>query len=157
MALMTALLFGIMSSVAKLISADGLSQMSVMAYRTVFAVVALGLWFSFSGKKDLFRIPNPMVSKYAMLGFFSLVCNATGFMMSCVYLSVPQAVILHYMFPLTTMAASCLVSKERPTGLEVLAGVLVVAGLFLLLRNSLIAIAAGTILYMVLVQVVFVV
>lgn len=43
-----------------------------------------------------------------------------------------------------------------PYGLPELIAILVVAGLFLLFKNSLLAIAAGTILYMVLVQLVFV-
>lgn len=129
MAVITTVLFGVTSSVAKLISVDGLSQMSVMVYRTFFVVVVLTAWFSCTGRKDLFRVPNPMVSQYAMLGFFSLVCNATGFMMSCMYLSVPQAVIIHYTFPLSTMVASCLVTREPPTRLEVIAGVLVAVGL----------------------------
>lgn len=44
-----------------------------------------------------------------------------------------------------------------PHGLPELISILVVAGLFLKFKNSLLAIAAGTILYMALVQLVFVV
>jgi|GEM_PF-797111 len=131
MATLTAVLFGAMSSVAKIISADGLSQLTVMAYRAIFVVLALSVGFTVTGRKHLFRISRQMAPRYAALGFFSLVCAAGGFMMSCMYLSVPHAVILHYTFPLSTMALAFFISREIPSLLEVLAAILILVGMYI--------------------------
>lgn len=130
MAAATAVLWGGSGPFAKIISAAGLSQVTVSVYRTCFIVVVLGLWLLWRRGPDTFRVPERTLSVYALMGFLSIVCTGMGYMLSCVYLTVPQAVILHYTFPLLTMAGDCVITKERPTILQAGAGLLIVVGLY---------------------------
>ena len=84
----------------------------------------------FTGGKEKFALSRRMFTMYFILGLFTVVLNATGFMMSCSYLSVPKALMLHYTFPLVTMAGAFLITKERPSFVEVLGGFLVLIGLY---------------------------
>ncbi|MDD4159485.1 MAG: DMT family transporter [Synergistaceae bacterium] len=130
LAFCTAFLWGGMSPTAKIIASAGLSQITVVSYRAVFIVAVAGSWLFFTGGSEKFALSRRMLRMYFMLGFFTVVLNATGFMMSCSYLSVPKTLILHYTFPLVTMAGAALITKERPSWIQVLAGVLVLAGLY---------------------------
>ena len=130
MATTTAILWGASGPFAKIISANGLDQVTVTVYRTCFIVTVLGLWLRRKRGGDAFLVPRNTLAAYGAMGFLSIVCTGMGYMMSCVYLTVPQAVILHYTFPLLTMAGDCLITKERPTLLQVGAGLLILVGLY---------------------------
>lgn len=130
MALGTATLWGAASSIAKLTSAQGLSQLSVMAYRAVVVALLVGLWLFFRKGRDAFRISRRLLGAYVSLGFLTVVCTSAGFMLSCVYLPVPQALILHYTFPLVTIVGDFLITKERPTGMQIASAFLIVVGLY---------------------------
>lgn len=131
MALGTAMLWGGMSPLSKFISGRGVSMMSVMCYRAVFIVIVMGAWLSFSAGKRWYAIGGRLAGVYMLLGLLTVVFNAAGFMMSCVYLSVPQALMLHYAFPLVTMAGSCLITGEKPSGIQIISGFMIIAGLYL--------------------------
>lgn len=128
-AFITAVTWGAMGPLVKVISANGLSQLSVMAYRSVFTVTALGGWLLWKRGAGVFQVSRSLFLKYALLGFLVHVCQASGYMMSCVYLSIPQAVMLHYTFPLLTMLGDYFVIKEKPTAMQVAAGFMILAGL----------------------------
>lgn len=130
MALGTTVVWGGTSPVAKLIAASGVSQISVMCYRGIFVSLVLGAYLYRKKGMELFLTGKRMCGKYALMGMLTLVLNATGFMMSCTYLSVPQALILHYTFPLVTMLCSVFVTKEKPSAVQILSGFFVVLGLW---------------------------
>ena len=130
LAFCTALLWGGSSPTAKIIASAGLSQISVVSYRAIFIVLVVGAWLYLTGGQKKFVLTGPMVRMYLMLGLFTVVFNATGFMMSCIYLSVPKAMIIHYTFPLVTMAGALLITKEKPSLIQVTAGFLVLIGLY---------------------------
>lgn len=130
MAFGTALLWGAMAPTVKIIAASGLSQITVVAYRAIFTVIFLGAYILFKSGRERFVVSRNMFQMYFMLGFLTVVLNSTGFMMATSYLSIPKSLILHYTFPLVTMAGSVLITKEKPTGMQVLAGVLVLVGLY---------------------------
>ena len=125
----TSLLWGAMSPISKIISVQGLSQVSVMCYRALFITVFVGGGLMFKRGFSAFIISRKMLSTYALLGILTLVLNATGFAMSCVYLTVPQVLIIHYTFPLLTMAGSLAVNKEKPSMIQILAGCFIILGL----------------------------
>ena len=127
----TTMLWGAMGPIAKLISAHGVSQVTVMCYRSLFVTVVVGGWLLAVKGKKAFCPGRRMFVFYSLLGLFSLVFNATGNMLSCVYLTIPQALIIHYTYPLVTMAGSMLVTHEKPTLLQVVAGICIVAGLYI--------------------------
>ncbi len=130
LALCTAFLWGGTSPTAKLIASAGLSQITVVSYRAVFIVFVAGTWLYLKNGRYIFNLSGSMFRMYFLLGLFTVVLNATGFMMSCSYLSVPKALMLHYTFPLVTMAGAYFITKERPTLIQVIAGFLVLAGLY---------------------------
>jgi drug/metabolite transporter (DMT)-like permease len=129
-AALTAVMWGGSGPFVKMISAEGLSQATVSAVRAWFVVASVGLWLRHRRGPGVFRISRRTLAAYAVMGFLSVICMATGYMMSCVYLTVPQAVILHYTFPLLTIAGDCFITKERPTLLQLAAALLILAGLY---------------------------
>lgn len=130
MALGTALFWGASSSVAKLISAQGVHQLTVMVYRAIFVFFVVGAWILHRRGREAFRLSGRLCAIYAVLGFLTLVCMAGGYMMSCVYLSVPQAVILHFTFPIPTILGDIFITRERPTPIQIAASLLIVLGLY---------------------------
>ena len=51
--------------------------------------------------------------------------------MSLKYLSVPEALVLHYTFPLVTLLGSLYITHEKPTFLQVVSGFLIIVGVYL--------------------------
>ena len=130
MALGTAMLWGGMSPLAKYIGSRGLSMVSVMCYRAVLIVLLMGIWLSLTSGRGWYRIDKKLACTYIMLAFLTVVLNACGFLVSCVYLTVPQALMIHYTFPLVTMAGSYFITGERPSWIQTAAGFLIVVGLY---------------------------
>ena len=130
MAFGTALLWGAMSPISKIIASMGLSPITVMCYRAVFIVLVMGCWLYLKRGPESFVVSKHMLMMYVLIGLLTLVFNASGFMMSCAYLSVPKALILHYTFPLVTMAGSVSITREKPSVVQVLSGFLVIFGLY---------------------------
>lgn len=130
MALGTALVWGGTGPVAKLITESGLSQVSVVCYRAVFVALVVGCWLWMKHGSAVFRPSREMLAVYTLLGCLTIVFNATGYMMSCAYLSIPQALMLNYTFPIVTMGGSALLLREKPTWMQVVSGFLVLLGLY---------------------------
>lgn len=130
MVVCTALFWGGMSPTAKVITSAGLSQITVVAYRSVFIVVVMGLFLYLKYGKDKFFVSGRILKMYFFLGILSVAINATGFLMSCSYLSVPKALILHYTFPLVTMAGARFITNEKPSLVQLLAGFMILLGLY---------------------------
>ena len=49
---------------------------------------------------------------------------------------MPEALVIHYTFPLAAIAGSLYITHERPTALQCLAGVLIVCGVFIGMGGS---------------------
>lgn len=130
MALGTALAWGGTGSFAKLIAEGGVSQSTVVCYRAFFAAAAVGLYLLARRGASFFKCAKVELAQYAALGVFTVLFNMTGYMMACVYLSVPQVLMLSYTYPIITMAGSSFVNGERPAVLQIVAGFVVLAGLY---------------------------
>ena len=50
--------------------------------------------------------------------------------MSLEYLSVPEALVIHYTFPLAAIIGSLYITHERPSTLQYIAGILIICGVF---------------------------
>ncbi|MCK9340162.1 MAG: DMT family transporter [Synergistaceae bacterium] len=131
MTLIAAVCWGIMSPIAKVLSSAGISLMSVMAFRALFVVVAVGPYIYFTKGSGVFRPDRDMLCFYLLSGILSVVFSGGGFLMSLKYLSVPEALILHYTFPLVTLLGSLYITHEKPTFLQVVSGFLIIAGVYL--------------------------
>lgn len=131
MALGTAVLWGATSPISKYIGSRGVSMVSVMCYRALLVVIIVAFWLRYKLGRGWYRIDRSLLFTYMLLGLLTIVLNACGFMLSCVYLTVPQALMLHYTFPLVTMAGSFFITKEPPSLREAAAGFAVLAGLYI--------------------------
>ncbi len=131
MTLIAAVCWGIMSPIAKVLSSAGISLMSVMAFRALFVVITIGPYIYLSKGPGVFRPDRSMFRFYLLSGILSVVFSGGGFLMSLKYLSVPEALILHYTFPLVTLLGSLYITHEKPTFLQVVSGFLIIAGVYL--------------------------
>ena len=128
MTLIAAVCWGIMSPIAKVLAGAGISLMSVMAFRALFVVIIMGPYLCYTKGREVFRPDSNMLSFYFLSGLLSVVFSGGGFLMSLKYLSVAEALIIHYTFPLVTLLGSLWITRERPTTLHVISGFLIIAG-----------------------------
>ena len=127
----TALMWGAMSPIAKFMGTKGVDMSSVMCYRTTAIVVVLGLYFTLRRGFSWLNVGKKLFYSYMLLGMLTIVLNATGFMFSCVYLTVPQALMIHYAFPLCTVIGSYFLTKEPPSRMQILASIMIIVGLWI--------------------------
>ena len=59
-----------------------------------------------------------------------------GFLTSLEYLTVAEALVIHYTFPLAAIIGSLFITRERPTILQVVAGLLIVVGVYIGMGGS---------------------
>ncbi len=130
MALGAALIWGATSPISKYIGSHDVSMVTVMCYRALAVVILTSLCLRYTRGSGWYRIDRSLALTYMLLGLLTIVMNSCGFMLSCVYLTVPQALMLHYTFPLVTMAGAFFITKEPPTLRETAAGVAVLIGLY---------------------------
>ena len=74
-------------------------------------------------------IPTAIAKQFLLIGVFGLVMNSSGFLMSAVLLTIPQALMIHFSYPIITIVGSALFTKEKPTILQVMASFLIIFGL----------------------------
>ena len=117
-------------SFAKLIDEGGVSQLTVVCYRGFFVAIAAGLWLFYKKGRRAFHCSKAALAACILLGIFVVVFNAVGYMMGCTYLTVPQVLMISYIFPIVTMAGSAFINREKPTLLQVVSAFLILAGLY---------------------------
>ncbi|MCE5202289.1 MAG: DMT family transporter [Synergistaceae bacterium] len=130
LALLAAICWGVISPIAKVFYGVGISLMSVMVFRAFFVVAVMGPWLYFTKGSTVFMPTRPMLRFYLLSGVLSVVCSGGGFLMSLNYLSVAEALILHYTFPLVTLLGSLCITQEKPTKLQVISGFLIIVGVY---------------------------
>ncbi len=130
-ALLAAVFWGMISPIAKVLSNSGINLMSVMVFRAFFVVMTLGPWLLLTRGRYVFSTTSRMLGFYCLSGILSVVCAGGGFLMSLQYLSVAEALILHYTFPLVTLLGSLYITHEKPTKLQLLSGLLIILGVYL--------------------------
>lgn len=126
----TALAWGFSGAFVKLILIDGVSQMTVMAIRTLTTSLVLCPWLLFTRGASSIAVGRRTLGYFALIGLLGVVCAATMYLISCEYLTVAQAVILHYTAPMVNMFGDCFITKERPTRLQIIAVFLIIIGLY---------------------------
>lgn len=137
LALTAAVCWGIISPVAKVLAAVGIDLMSVMVFRSLFTLAASGLLLLFCEGREALRLDAEHRRFYIISGLLSVAFAGGGFLTSLEYLSVPEALVIHYTFPLVAIMGSLYITHERPTALQCAAGVLIVCGVFIGMGGSL--------------------
>lgn len=126
----TAAMWGAVASFARMITDRGLSQITLMGIRAPLVALVLFVFLYLRHGRGAISVSRRTLAIYAVLGLLTIVLNSTGYMQSCVLLTLPQAVILHYTFPLVTMLGDIFITKERPTLIHFASGVLILIGLY---------------------------
>lgn len=129
--------WGIISPVAKILAAAGIDLLSVMVFRSLFTFVASGLFLIFCEGREAFRLDAEHLRFYIISGILSVSFSGGGFLASLEYLSVPEALVIHYTFPLAAIMGSLYITHERPTVFQCAAGILIVCGVFIGMGGSL--------------------
>lgn len=125
--LCAAFCWGLISPLAKIISAANIDLMTLMLFRSLFTLTASYLCLLLPGGRARLRIDRERVRFYFLCGVLSVVLSGGGFLKSLDYLTVPQAIVIHYTFPLVTLMGSMWVTREKPTVLQIAAGFIIVA------------------------------
>ncbi|MDO5116735.1 MAG: DMT family transporter [Synergistaceae bacterium] len=136
LALFAAVCWGLLSPIAKVLSAAGLNMLSVMVFRSLFTMTTVGVGLAAAGKRELFRAGRETMRFYLISGVLSIAFSGGGFLASLEYLTVAQALVIHYTFPLAVVIGSLFITHEKPTALQITAGVLIVAGVFIGMGGS---------------------
>ncbi|MEG2185515.1 MAG: DMT family transporter, partial [Cloacibacillus sp.] len=89
------------------------------------------LWFVLRKESYKLVLSRKMYGIYLLLALFTMFFNATGYLISCTYLSVPQALIIHYTFPLVTMIGGVFVTSEKPSVSQYIGSIMVLMGLYI--------------------------
>lgn len=128
--LLAAFAWAVMSPIAKVLSGAGINLISVMAFRGIFVAAVMGPMMLYTRGKSFFQPRKNDLIFYINSGILSVVLAGGGFLMSLVYLSVAEALILHYTFPLVTMLGSLYITHEKPSRIQVIAGFMIVGGVY---------------------------
>lgn len=136
LALSAAVCWGIISPVAKVLAGAGIDLMTVMVFRSFFTLTATGVWLLALRGRGAFRLDRAHLRFYIISGTLSVAFAGGGFLTSLEYLSVAEALIIHYTFPLAALIGSLYITHERPTMLQCLAGVLIICGVYIGMGGS---------------------
>ncbi len=128
--LLAAFSWAVMGPIAKVLSAAGINLISVMAFRGLFVAVVMGPLMLYVRGKTFFCPAKKDLIFYINSGILSVVLAGGGFLMSLAYLSVAEALILHYTFPLVTMLGSLYITHEKPSRIQVIAGFMIIGGVY---------------------------
>jgi len=128
-ALVTGVSWGVVSPLGRILALRGTDMTTVVIVRTFLVAFLLLLWILLKDRRALLISVRDGLD---LLAYSILVIplTATGFMFSLKYLTVPAALIIHYTFPLATLLGGLWITKERPTPLQYLAALLVIAGVW---------------------------
>ncbi|MCR5335532.1 MAG: DMT family transporter [Synergistes sp.] len=126
--LCAAFCWGLISPLAKIISAAGIDLMTLMLFRSIFTIFASCICIFLLRDPARLCMDRERARFYFLCGVLSVVMSGGGFLKSLDYLTVPQAIVIHYTFPLVTLAGSMWVTREKPAMLQIAAGFIIVAG-----------------------------
>ncbi|MDO4988861.1 MAG: DMT family transporter, partial [Synergistes sp.] len=127
---LAAVLWGVMSPVAKIISNAGISMITTVLLRSAFASVMMFVCFAASHKLHTLRATKSELKFYFTSALLTVAFASCGYMTSLEYLTVAEAIVLHYTFPIVTLVAQYFVTGEKPTVFQIIAGVFVVFGVY---------------------------
>ena len=135
-ALFAAVCWGIISPIAKILAAAGINLMTVMVFRAFFTATVCGAALLCTSGRNLFRLQRGEFRFYFISGVLSVALAGGGFLKSLEYLTVAEALIIHYTFPLASIIGSLFVTRERPSLLQCTAGLLIIAGVMVGMGGS---------------------
>lgn len=131
LALLTGALWGCSAPVGKFLAQNGTDMMTVVFLRTVVVCVIAGIWNILTDGFRGVRAKKEELPFLFLLGVMNTLFTAMGFLVSLKYLSVPVALLIHYLFPIATIAGEYFIFHQFPSVKKILAAVLVLLGLWI--------------------------
>ena len=128
-ALVTGVSWGVVSPVGRILALRGVDMTTTVVLRAFFVAIFMLLWILLTDRSALRLTPVEGIS-LAIYSIVAIPMTGACFMYSLEYLTVPQALIIHYTFPLVTLLGDLWITKERPTPLQYVAAALVIAGVW---------------------------
>ena len=132
-ALVGAIGLGAITTQAKLTYADGGNALTLMFWRFLMAVIAIGLLVFL--RRQSFRVPRLMWGSVALLGFVWSGAMI-AYLFSVEYISVSVAVIILYSYPLIVLGVSVTQGRMIRSGRVVTLFILAFGGIVLMLLNA---------------------
>lgn len=129
MAISAAMLWGLGASMIRQISASGVSQAVQIAARALIIAMLLGAYLVLKGGASALRVSGRTMRAYLAISFWSIILNMGGYTVAVSYMTLPQAVLIHYAFPLVTMTYELITAKDRPSAGQMICGAMIIVGL----------------------------
>ena len=103
--------WGLISPLAKIISAADIDLMTLMVFRSLFTIAVSLLCLFLVGNPARLRVDRETLCFYFLCGFFSIALAGGCYLKSLSYLTVAQALVIHYTSPLVTLAGSMWITR----------------------------------------------
>lgn len=129
LALMTGAFWGFTSPMGKMLAHYGTNMVTVIFIRTLIVCLVTAPWILLADGPKGLKASGGEIPFYMLLGVMNTPFTALGFFSSLQYLSIPVALLVHYLFPMATLVGEFFIFRETPTARKILAGLLVLAGL----------------------------
>ncbi len=134
LAIMSAITFGIMPFMTKLLYTRGGNPISIPFYRNLFVLIVLGI--AVIVKRQSVRLPLKTCAVLFIASFFAL--HLTTLFLFIAYYSIPSgmATTLHFLYPILVSIGSVIILRRANQSLKYLALLLSVIGIALLFDLS---------------------
>ena len=130
LALMTGTFWGFTAPMGKMLVHYGTNMVTVIFLRTIIVCLVTAPWILLADGPKGLRASRSEIPFYMLLGVMNTPFTALGFFSSLQYLSIPVALLVHYLFPMATLVGEFFIFREAPTARKIIAGLLVLAGLW---------------------------
>lgn len=131
LALTTGSLWGFCAPMGKMLAQNGTDMVTVVFLRSLVVCVVAGLWIIMVDGMRGVQAKKGELPFLFLLGIFNILFTAMGFLLSVKYLSVPVALLIHYLFPIATIVGEIFIFKQIPSKKKIIAAIMVFLGLWI--------------------------
>lgn len=144
--IVSAIIFGCMPLIAKIIYSNGGNAISLIFYRFFLSLPIL-YWLTKKNKNVDIKITKLEFRNIVLVSIFGYSATALLLFISYNYISTGMATTLHFVYPIFVVLGSILFYKDKPSLLKIICVILCSAGVILFSNNtgsgSLLGIAAA--------------
>ena len=110
-AVLSAVIYGSMPLMAKYIYADGVTPMTLVFLRNLFAIVPLAL-LAYRQKKTL-KVPKELLPSIGLISLFGCCITPTLLFSSYQFIASGTATVIHFSYPAMVVIAQILFLKKK--------------------------------------------
>ena len=128
-AVLSAIIYGSMPLMAKYIYADGVTPMTLVFLRNLFAIIPLAA-LAYREKKTL-KVPKELLPSIALISLFGCCITPTLLFSSYQFIASGTATVIHFSYPAMVVIAQVLFLKKKVLPASIVSVVLCVLGVSL--------------------------